>query len=168
MTSRDADLTLHAAEIAVRDFSRARRGLDPDAVRSWLRTVEKAYASLEQEVRRLRDERERMTATLQAARDRAPSTSIRSTLQSAKLSKGMRGYVCEEVDELLETAAAEFARLETRTALLEHELEAVRRGGADPVARRLDEIQAQLAALQSSPLPHQPVTVEPVSLKEVS
>lgn len=149
MTNRDDDaLSLHAAEIAVREFTRSRRGLDPDAVRSWLRTVEKAYSTLEDENRRLRDERDRLTATLQAARDRAPSTSIRGALRSAKLSKAVRGYDCEEVDELLEAAGSELSRLETRVALLEAELES-RPQTADPIAERLDQLAAQIAALQS-------------------
>lgn len=139
---------IHPAEISSREFPRARKGLDPASVLSWLRTVERAYATLDAECRDLRAEKARVTAALQAARDGRSSTQIRVALSNAGLTVRRRGYDPKQVDELLSAAAAELARLETKVAALEAERAAVQ--DAASLKERLAEIEQRLASLDGS------------------
>lgn len=110
---------LHPAEIASREFPRARKGFDPDAVRNWLRTVAAAVEALEREMEYVRAERDRLESALRRAGEEPAAAGVRAALLDARLRRRARGYDRSEVESLLESAAAEIARLETRTAVLE-------------------------------------------------
>lgn len=159
----------HAAEIASREFPRAKKGLDPESVRRWLRTVSDAYSALQDEAGRLRAQRDRVAAALRAARERGPSSSVRAALRQAKLRRALNGYDRNDVETLLEAAASELARLETRCALLEGEIDAIRhrRTGADEerIARLEREIGALKAKAQLRAAPVEPIRPP---LKEVT
>ena len=139
---------LHAREIAGRHFPRSKKGLDPDAVRSWLDVVGRAYETLEQEVESLRTQRDRFAASLRASRDRGPVASVRAILRQTKLRRSLAGYSRESVDSLLEAAAAELTRLETRCALLEAELDAMRFSPGDALDARIARLESELKNLR--------------------
>lgn len=121
---------LHPAEISAREFPRARKGFDPDAVRSWLRTVATAVETLQTELRHVRAERDRLEAVLRHAAEGSPAGGVRAALLQARLRRRPGGYDRSEVESLLESAAAEIARLESRTAVLEAETLRVREATA--------------------------------------
>lgn len=137
---------IHSAEIASREFPRGRgkRGLDREAVRSWLRTVATAYEALEEECDRLRGERDRTRTTLHAVRERRHSPSVRSALLSARIRRRLFGYARKDVDPLLSSLIDELARLETRAALLEAQAADV---PANPqqVADRIEWLELEVA-----------------------
>lgn len=155
---------LHAREIAGRHFPRTKKGLDPEAVQRWLDVVGRAYATLEEEVEALRAQRDRFAASLRASRDRGPVASVRAILRQTKLRRSVAGYARDNVDALLEAAAAELTRLETRCALLEAELDATRRSPGDALDARIARLEEELKALRSQEPARAPISLP---LKEV-
>lgn len=149
---------LHPAEIASREFPRARKGFDPDAVRGWLRTVAAAVEALERELEHVRSERDRLESALRRAGEEPATAGVRAALLDARLRRRARGYDRSEVESLLESAAAEIARLETRTAVLEAEAahtreasvrdrEAAARDAA--LAETIARLERELSAIRS-------------------
>lgn len=157
-TLRQPWAALHPAEIASREFPRARKGLDSDAVRSWLRTVATAVESLERELEHVRAERDRLESALRRAGEEPAAAGVRAALLDARLRRRTRGYDRAEVESLLEAAASEIARLETRTAVLEadalhnretslRDREAAARDAA--LAETIARLERDLAAIRS-------------------
>lgn len=147
----ETPVVIHSAEIAAHEFPHARKGLDPEAVRLWLRAVAATTAALEEENARLRAERDRLAEAFRRARERSPSSSVRTALLHARLRRRPSGYARADVDELLDAAASEIARLEARTALLEAELEtALARGRSEQghlaVAGRVAALEARIGS----------------------
>jgi DivIVA domain-containing protein len=125
-------LRIQPEEIANRQFPRARRGLDPEAVRDWLRIVARAYEIVAEDYHRALEERNRMHRSLERATEAPPSATLRSALIRLKVRRGFRGYSTEAVQEIITAATAELAKLETRVAVLSAENRELR-------ALRIDE-----------------------------
>lgn len=141
---------VHPAEIASRDFPRARKGFDPEAVRAWLRTVAASVESLERELNHVRAERDRLESALRRAGEEPVASTVRAALLEARLRRRSRGYDRAEVETLLEAAAAEIARLETRAAVLEADAANSRQADAraDSLFDTIARLESELAAIR--------------------
>ncbi|MGH2830613.1 MAG: hypothetical protein ACRDJM_09030 [Actinomycetota bacterium] len=127
-----ASARVHSSEIAAHDFPRARKGLDPSAVRAWLTLVAASHRNLEEELAHVANERDLIVASLRRSRQRPPSADVRAALMQARLRRRAGGYDRKEVEELLHAAAEEMARLENQVAVLEAELLAPRTEPSQP------------------------------------
>ncbi len=128
---------VHPDEISKREFPRSHRGFDADTVRAWLVTVQRAYEDVQQELHRIREERDRLARTIEQVTERPARAGLRSTLAELRLKRGFFGYSTEDVERLLDDTIAEMARLETQAALLMAENEDLRRGAGPGALREL-------------------------------
>ncbi len=146
-----ATARVHSAEISAHDFPRARKGLDPAAVKAWLKLVEASFANLEEELGHERTQREQLLASVRRTRRQPASAGVRSALMQSQLRRRAGGYDRGEVEKLLQSAAAELARLENETALLNAELEAVRSAPISPsLADTIMRLERDVATLQTA------------------
>lgn len=142
---------LHPAEIATREFPRARKGFDPDAVRGWLRVIASAVQTMQSELDHVRAERDRLESVLRRAGEEPAASAVRSALMQARLRRRPAGYDRSEVESLLEASAAEIARLESRAAVLEAEATRARESAAREagMAEAVARLEAEISAIRA-------------------
>ncbi|HVL91346.1 MAG TPA: DivIVA domain-containing protein [Actinomycetota bacterium] len=150
-TMRSPWATMHPAEIAAHEFPRTRKGYDPDAVRAWLRAVAAAVDTLQGELAHVRAERDRLESVLRRAGEDPPASAVRTALMQARLRRRPGGYDRAEVEALLEAAASEIARLETRSAVLEAEAARSRDAALREAALTdaVAQLQAEITSIRS-------------------
>ena len=157
---------IHSSEIASRDFPRALRGFDPQAVSKWLALVEQSYSMIEDELERRRIDADDVVEALGEVRRRLARAGtldpvqargeldgaktawnraveiagtgvgstrlgfdtlvVRTALLETPLRKRLLGYSRDQVRRLLETSAAQLARLENQLHLTHAENERIR------------------------------------------
>lgn len=143
---------IHSSEISARDFPRALRGFDPQAVSKWLALVEQSYALVEDELERRRIDADDVVQALTEVRRRLARAGTIDAGRDDELdgAKAAWNRAVEVAGASLGGTRLGFDTLVVRTALLETPLRRRLLGySRDQVRRLLEASAAQLARLEN-------------------